>query len=503
MELGGRAWILAALGAVTAALLGVGTLTTAVAAAVPAAPTTRTAPAARAARALYAGGDSKVLSVSCTAAGNCAAAGSFTDRARHGQAFVVSERRGVWGRAEEVPGLAALNVGGSAGIHQVSCSSAGNCTAGGWYKDASGDIQAFVATEARGTWRTAMPVPGVLALNTGGYAVVQTLSCASAGNCLAAGTYTAMVGGVPAGLPFVADQVRGAWRPAHELNGALIAGAVGARITSASCATPGNCAVGGSYTDDPGGNQAFVADEVGHSWQPAREVPGTARINLGNALTTAVSCPAAGQCAAVGYYASRKSGYSQAFVVSQRNGTWDLARPVMPAGHHPAFQRSQLDALSCGSAGNCSAGGTADGAGLTGRFNALVVGETRGTWGAGHQLPASRALGRVLGAAQILALSCAAPGYCAAGGQYMNGSGDLSAFVAKERAGRWQPAIEVPGIAALNTGGIAQVNAVSCGAVGHCRAGGFYSTKGLAHERTFLLWQVRASWGRLIGVPGL
>ncbi|MHB1431643.1 MAG: hypothetical protein ACYCVZ_05965 [Streptosporangiaceae bacterium] len=494
MERGGRIRMLAALGTVTAAVLGASTLTSTVAAAAPTGP---------GAGALYARGDSKVLSVSCTAAGNCAAAGSFTDRARHGQAFVVSERHGIWGRAEEVPGLAALNVGGSAGIHQVSCSSAGNCSAGGWYKDAAGQVQAFVSTEVRGTWRAAIPVPGILALNTGGYAVVQTLSCASAGNCLAAGTYSAMIGGVPAGLPFVADQVRGAWRPAHELQGALIAGAVGAQITSASCATPGNCAVGGSYTDDPGGNQAFVADEVGHSWQPAMEVPGTARLNLGNAQTTAVSCPSAGQCAAVGYFASRKSGYSQAFVVSQRNGTWGQARPVMPAGHHPAFQRSQLNSVSCGSAGNCSAGGTAFGGAIVGRFNALVVGETRGTWSAGRQLPASRALGKVVGAAQILALSCAAPGYCAAGGQYMNGSGDLSAFVAKERAGRWQPAIEVPGIAALNTGGIAQVTAVSCGAVGHCRAGGFYSTKGLAHERTFLVWQVRASWGRLIGVPGL
>lgn len=497
MGLGGRTGMLAALGTVTAAVLGVSTLTTAAAAAAPPARTARTA------QALYARGDSKVLSVSCTAAGNCAAAGSFTDRARHGQAFVVSELRGTWGRAEEVPGLAALNVGNSAGIHQVSCSSAGNCTAGGWYKDASGHLQAFVTTEVRGTWKKAIPVPGVLALNTGGYAVVQALSCASAGNCLAAGTYTTMAGGVPAGLPFVADQVRGTWRPAHELTGALIAGAVGAQINSASCATPGNCAVGGSYTDDPGGNQAFVADEVGHSWRPAQEVPGTARINLGNAKTTSVSCPAAGQCAAVGYYASRKSGYSQAFVVSQRNGTWDQARPVLPGGHRPAFQRSQLDAVSCGSAGNCSAGGTASGGAIAGPFNALVVGETRGRWGAGAQVPASRALGKVLGAAEILALSCAAPGYCAAGGQYMSSGGGLSAFVAKERAGRWQPAIEVPGIAALNTGGIAQVNAVSCGAVGHCRVGGFYSTKGLAHERTFLLWQVRASWGRLIAVPGL
>jgi len=46
---------------------------------------------------------------------------------------VVSERNGVWGRAIEVPGLAALNAGGTAGVVSVSCASAGNCAAAGDY----------------------------------------------------------------------------------------------------------------------------------------------------------------------------------------------------------------------------------------------------------------------------------------------------------------------------------------------------------------------------------
>jgi len=61
---------------------------------------------------------------------------------------VVSERNGTWGTAIEVPGSGALNAGGFAGVNSVSCRSAGKCAAGGTYTDGSGHIQAFVAGQA-------------------------------------------------------------------------------------------------------------------------------------------------------------------------------------------------------------------------------------------------------------------------------------------------------------------------------------------------------------------
>src|SRR5690242_8514098 len=74
---------------------------------------------------------------------------------------------GTWGTAREVPGTAALNVGGAAQILSVSCPSAGSCSAGGSYSGATG-TQAFVVNEVGGVWRTAMEVPGTAALNAGG-----------------------------------------------------------------------------------------------------------------------------------------------------------------------------------------------------------------------------------------------------------------------------------------------------------------------------------------------
>src|SRR5262245_59263383 len=54
---------------------------------------------------------------------------------------------GTWHSAIEVPGTAALNRDGLAEVDSVSCGSAGNCVAGGSYYDGSGVVQAFVASE--------------------------------------------------------------------------------------------------------------------------------------------------------------------------------------------------------------------------------------------------------------------------------------------------------------------------------------------------------------------
>jgi hypothetical protein len=74
---------------------------------------------------------------------------------------------GTWGTAIEVPGTGALNQGGNAAVNSVSCASAGNCSAGGAYRDGSGHFQAFVAGEVNGTWGTAIEVPGTAGLNQG------------------------------------------------------------------------------------------------------------------------------------------------------------------------------------------------------------------------------------------------------------------------------------------------------------------------------------------------
>ena len=92
----------------------------------------------------------------------------YLDGSGHEQAFVVSETKGVWGNAAQVPGTAALSNGQFGAVNSVSCGDPGDCAAGGSYTDSAGYTQAWVVSERHGVWGNALEVPGAGALNGGG-----------------------------------------------------------------------------------------------------------------------------------------------------------------------------------------------------------------------------------------------------------------------------------------------------------------------------------------------
>ena len=62
--------------------------------------------------------------MSCASPGNCGAGGAYADNSGHVQAFVMAQTSGRWGTAEEVPGIAALNKAGDAGVNASELSQA-------------------------------------------------------------------------------------------------------------------------------------------------------------------------------------------------------------------------------------------------------------------------------------------------------------------------------------------------------------------------------------------
>jgi hypothetical protein len=95
-----------------------------------------------------------------------------------------------------VPGIAVLNTGGqqanaAVGVDAVSCAAPGNCAAGGQYATAgySPTLQPFVVTETKGTWDTAQEVPGIGAVSPSLWAETTFMACPPAGNCTADGYY--------------------------------------------------------------------------------------------------------------------------------------------------------------------------------------------------------------------------------------------------------------------------------------------------------------------------
>ncbi len=434
------------------------------------------------------GGNAQLTSVSCGSAGNCAAGGFYTDGSGRAQAFVVSERNGTWGTAIEVPGSGTLNKGGNAEVTSVSCASAGNCAAGGDYTGRFLHAQAFVVSETNGTWAKARQVPGSGTLNKGGNADVTSVSCASAGNCSAGGTYADGSGHQQA---FVVSERNGTWGTAIEVPGSGTLNKGGSAVVgSVSCASPGNCAAGGDYTDGSRHGQVFVVGQTNGTWGKAIEVPGSGTLNKGGSADTfSVSCASAGNCAAGGSYTDG-SGRAQAFVVSERNGTWGKAIEVpgsgaLNKGGIAGLPAAFTGSVSCASAGNCAAGGFyTDG---SDHRQAFVVGERNGTWGKAIEVPGSGALNKG-GFAVVGSVSCASAGNCSAGGQYADGSGHRQVLVVSERNGTWGKAIEVPGSGALNKGGFAFADSVSCASAGNCAAGGIY-TDGSGHFQAFVVSQ--------------
>ena len=450
--------------------------------------------------ALNKGGNAGVSSVSCGAAGSCAAGGSYAAGHGHRQGFAALERNGVWGKAAGVPGLEALNTGGDVGVSSVSCVPAGGCAAGGFYTDKRFNSQGFVAVERNGRWGRAIEMPGPGAVNKGGYGTVSSVSCASAGSCVAGGYHEYGFGQ----RGFVAVEKNGRWGTAIEMPGpGPLNKGHGARVSSVSCASAGNCAAGGPYTDGNGYGQGFVVSEKNGVWGTAIEVPGLGALSNGDfyVQVSSVSCASAGNCVAGGTYPDGGGdGNGQGFVTVEKNGVWGKATPVPGLAALNQGGDAGVRSVSCSTAGNCAAGGSyTDGHNNMQGFAAV---EKNGVWGTATRLPGLGTLGPPVkgGFARVTAVSCASAGSCAAGGHYGDRRGQQG-FVVDEKNGRWGRAIALPGLVALNKGKFAFVLSVSCASAGNCAASGSWADADYHDVGAFVAVEKNGVWGKAVDVP--
>ncbi len=371
----------------------------------------------------------------------------------------AAEAVGTWGLAQSLPGLGTFS-----GVLAMSCPDSGYCEAAGIYQPSQGGSAPFVVSERNGTWGTPQAIPGLTALNVGLRAYVFGLSCASPGNCAVSGEYTDASFHFRA---YVADEHAGTWDQAIQVPGtATLDTGRYASSTAISCTAPGDCTLAGEYFDSAEVTHVFVADEVNGTWQNAIELPGP--LLSGDAHAYALSCSAPGDCAVGGSYGT---GIAEAYVASEVNGTWQDAIEVPGTAALNAGGDAAVDSVSCPAPGNCAAGGTYTDAG--GYHQAFVASEVNGTWQDAIEVPGTAAL-NVGGNAVVDSVSCSAPGTCAAGGGYSSAPKFGQALVADEVNGVWQDAIDVPGAAAPGRPGLGAVISLSCAPGGTCAAGGVY-----------------------------
>ena len=373
--------------------------------------------------------DAEFLSVSCVSAGNCTAVGRFSNASNYREAFTMTLTGGVWGQA--TPAVFAGGVQSSAPndyLQRVSCSSAGNCTAVGYFRNAASGTEAFSMTSTGGVWGQAAPAVfanGVQNSTPNGY--LYSVSCASAGNCTAVGYFNNAAGNKEA---FSMTSTGGAWGQAVP---AVFANGVQNSVPNdflnwVSCASAGYCTAAGRYKDVNGNTQAFTMTSTGGTWGQVTPIVFANGIQSASpaAYMNSVTCVSAGNCVAVGTFKS-SSTYFEAFILTSVGGVWGDATPVtFPSGVRNAAMSDSLDSVSCATAGNCSAVGSYKNA--AGGTEAFTMIATDGVWG--QPTPAVFASG-VQNASQndsFTWVSCASAGNCAAVGTFKKATGGSEAF---------------------------------------------------------------------------
>jgi hypothetical protein len=394
---------------------------------------------------------------------------------------------GHWTQAAPVPGLSALTTASST-VSAMSCAPSGDCAMAGTYQDALRNTQAWVASGHNGTWANATALIGV-GTDGGGHSAINGVSCATGNYCVAVGETAPSQSSERA---TVTVAIGGTWQQAMLIPGL---GGTSSEALSVACPSVGNCTVVGWYRDAANRRQAFVEDEVNGTWGEFQDLPDIARLNTGQfAELNSVSCGSPGNCTAAGEFTT-PGGTSHAFFAPKVRGNWLAGQPIeVPPTTAPSTGRS----VSCPPSGDCVLAGT--GADASGHFRVYTV----QVIGAGATRPQDLPGSQVLNAGGVAlpnSVTCASAGNCVVVGHYTDATGRWQPFIGEQKGGTWLNASTVRGIAGLDAGHFAELQSVSCASPGNCAARGFYTDAG-GSGQVLTTDEVNGTWGSAAKLPG-
>jgi hypothetical protein len=395
-----------------------------------------------------------------------------------------------WGAGVEVALPANAAADPLVTLTDLACPSVGECTAVGSYTDGSGDEQGLLLSETSGVWRTAVEAALPVGAAANPKVSIDSVSCASPGNCAAVGYY-ADGSGIRRGL--LLTETSGAW--ATGASAALPANAAThseVKLSDVSCPSIGECTAIGAYTDSSGARQGLLLAESSGTWATGVEavLPGNASASEPGVLLNGLACASAGNCVAVGQY---DTSSTQAVILTETAGSWDAGVEVaLPAN---AGRNAYLRSVSCPSIGECTAVGEYEDS--FGRLQGLLLTETAGTWTTGAE--ATRPANALLESdVHIDDVSCPAAGYCTAFGNYWDSITDQQGLLLTDTSGRWATGVEAAHPADSKYDGNEEAPSLSCPAVGDCAiAAGYLNTSSFY---SLLLTESAEAWGSSVEV---
>lgn len=384
----------------------------------------------------------------------------------------------------------------------LSCVSANNCLAGGWYySTAANGVQTFLGREVNRSWETATSVPD----NSGGSNFeVNAVSCATS-ECAGVGSNS-----------LGARILRYDWNsrvatsfPVTFANQTL--DTAHSMLKDVSCISDGNCVAGGYVNVTAGTNSTalLVDSESAGTWANAIQIalPNTVGANAG-VNAGQVGCISTARCVYVGSF-NTKEGQARPFIAIRQNGAWQSAlSPAMPS-NASVLGSQTLNELSCVTGGTCTAVGAYHT--TKGTLVPYSVTITATTVGAGIQipLPTNAAPAPKAFLFGFHGLDCVSVGNCSFGAQYsyqVNGVKHFGGFLTSEVNGVWNTRskatfMQVPP-SADSAGQYGGVVGMSCWSAGNCAAAVAYLDSGHQYQVGVAV-QSSDIWGPVtpVGMP--
>jgi hypothetical protein len=295
-------------------------------------------------------------------------------------------------------------------LYGVSCASASDCWAVGYYNDSNNVAQTLIEHYSGTAWTVAssantLPVE---------HNFLKSVSCAAAANCSAIGYYNNR-----ANDQTLIEQYNGTtWSTASSL-------APGAALENylygVTCASPTDCwAVGDYISTNQNGTYQNTLIELfnGTTWSIVNS-PNTNE--LSNVLNS-VTCTSTTDCWAVGYSQNATSVYQT--LIERWNGT---AWSVVSSANTSTTQNNVLDSVTCSSASDCWAVGYYN----DGTFHTLIERWNGSTWSVVNSPSPSATENYLKGVA------CASSTNCWAVGYYQNQGSNWQTLIEQWNGASW------------------------------------------------------------------
>ena len=188
-----------------------------------------------------------INSVACASAGSCVAVGIYSSDQDSEQGVFEDLSNGTW-TATEAPLPADADSSENARFDTVTCISAQSCLALGGYNDTTNYYDGVIDTLSDGTW-TAMAAP--TPINDNAAMDLSSAACA-AGTCVFVGYYGGGAGGL------IDTNSAGTWTTAEAPLPKNAGSQNLGELTSVSCATAGFCVAIGDYQDSTGTSEGLI-----------------------------------------------------------------------------------------------------------------------------------------------------------------------------------------------------------------------------------------------------